>query len=97
MRAVVPVHSVKSLSLSVVDPMVDCGLADVEFLSDPMLRLTASDGGDDRSTANGLPVTLWFMTTSQEKSVFSSDYPEVIGIRWHKTDRDQVALARPLV
>jgi hypothetical protein len=83
MRAVVPVHSVKSLSLSVVDPMVDCGLADVEFLSDPMLRLTASDGGDDGSTATGLPVILWFMATSQERSVFPSRLP--------RSDRDQVA------
>jgi hypothetical protein len=50
--------------------MVDCGLADVEFLSDPMLRLTASDGGDDGSTANGLPVTLLLMATSKRDAVF---------------------------
>ena len=75
-----PVHSVESLALGVVDPVMDGGLADVEFVGDLVLRSTASDGGDDGSTTSGFPITL-LMATSGEGCGFSvQNTPELIGI-----------------
>ena len=92
-----PVHSVEPLALSVVDPVMDGRLAHVELLGDLVLGATPSDGGDDRLATKCLTIILLLMATSEERCGFSSPkYRRVIGIRWHKTDRDQVALG-PLV
>ena len=72
---------------------MDGGLTDAEFVGDLVLRSTAPDGGDDGSTASGFPITL-FMTTSGRDAVFSPDYTGLIGMWWHKSDRDVVALGR---
>jgi hypothetical protein len=58
------------------------GLTDAEFVGDLVLRSTAADGGDDGSTASGLPLTL-LIATSREGYGFQS--------RLHRTDRDVVA------
>jgi hypothetical protein len=61
---------------------MDSGLTDAELAGDLVLRSAAPDGGDDGSTAGGLPITL-LMTTSRGECGFSS--------RLHPTDRDVVA------
>ena len=43
-----PVHSVKPLALSVLDPVMDGRLAHVELLGDLALGVTPSYRGDDR-------------------------------------------------
>ena len=66
--------------MSVVDPVMDGGLAHVELVGDLVLGATASDGGDDGSTTSGLPVTL-LMATSGEGCGFSVQITaELIGI-----------------
>jgi hypothetical protein len=64
--AIVPVHSVEALSVSVVDPVMDGRLAHVELLSDLVLGATASDSGDHRLATKRLPVSLRLMATSGE-------------------------------
>ena len=81
-RAIVPVHSVKSSALGTTDPGVDSGLTDAEFVGDLVLGSTAADGGDDGSTASGLPITL-LIATSREGCGFQS--------RLQRTDRGVVA------
>jgi hypothetical protein len=71
MRAIVPVHSVEPLPVSVVDPVMDGRLAHVEFVGDLVLGATASDRGDDRAATKGLPVFLRLMATSGERCGFS--------------------------
>jgi hypothetical protein len=61
---------------------MNSGLTDAEFVGDLVLRSTAPDGGDDGSTASGIPITL-LMTTSREECGFQS--------KLHRTDRDVVA------
>jgi hypothetical protein len=78
----VPVHPVKALALSTADPGLNGGLTDAEFVGDLVLGSTAADGGDDGSTASGLPVTL-LIATSGEGCGFQS--------RLQRTDRDVVA------
>jgi len=68
--AIVPVHSIEPLAAGVLDPMMDHGLADMEFVGDRVLRSTISDGGDDGSAARGLPITL-LMAASGERCGFS--------------------------
>ena len=78
-----PVHSVQTLSLGVVDPVVDGRLTHVELMGDLVLRLPPSNGGNDGLATDGLPVTLLLMATSKRDAVFPSRLPP--------TDRDQVA------
>jgi hypothetical protein len=66
----VPVHSIEPLASGVLDPMMDHGLAHMEFVGDLVLRSTISDGGDDGSAASGLPITL-LMAASGEGCSFS--------------------------
>jgi len=47
-----------------MDPRLNRGLTDAEFVGDLVLRSAAPDGGDYGSTASGLPITL-LMTTSR--------------------------------
>jgi hypothetical protein len=61
---------------------MNSGLTDAEFVGDLVLGSTASDGGDDGSTANGFPITL-LIATSREGCGFQS--------RLQRTDRDLVA------
>ena len=70
MRAVVPIHAVEPLPVSVVDPVMDGRLAHVELLGDLVLRAPPSDGGDDRPTTEGLPIILWLMSISMERCGF---------------------------
>ena len=70
---------------------MNSGLTDAEFVGDLVLRSTAPDGGDDGSTSSGFPITL-LMATSGEDAVFSPDYNGLIGMWWHKSDWDVVAL-----
>jgi hypothetical protein len=86
MRAIVPVHSVEPLPVSVVDPVMDGRLADVELLGNLVLRATASNSGDDRLPTKSLPVILRLMATSRKRCGFSSRIPP--------SDRDQVAQNR---
>jgi hypothetical protein len=65
-RAIVPVHSVEALSVSVVDPVMDGRLAHVELLGDLVLGATASDSGDHRLATKRLPGSLRLMATSGE-------------------------------
>jgi hypothetical protein len=67
----VPVHSVKPLALSVLDPVMDGRLAHVELLGDLALGVTPSYGGDDRLATKCLPVILLRMATSEERRGFS--------------------------
>jgi hypothetical protein len=67
----VPVHSVKPLALSVLDPVMDGRLAHVELLGDLALGVTPSYGGDDRLATKGLTVILLRMATSEERRGFS--------------------------
>ena len=60
-----PVHSVKPLALSVLDPVMDGRLAHVELLGDLVLGVTPSYGGDDRLATNCLTVFLMRMATSE--------------------------------
>jgi hypothetical protein len=62
-RAVVPVHPVESLSLSVLDPVLDRGLTDVELTGGGVPGLPLSDGGDDGPTPSGIPIALLMMTS----------------------------------
>jgi hypothetical protein len=62
-RAVVPVHPVESLSLSMLDPVMDRGLTDVELTGGVVLGLPPPDGGDDGPTTSGIPVALLMMTS----------------------------------
>ena len=80
--AIVPVDSVEALSSGTMNPGMNRRLTDAEFAGDLVLRSTAPDGGDDGSTASGLPITL-LMTASGEGCGFQS--------RLHRTDRDVVA------
>jgi hypothetical protein len=82
-RAIVPIHSVEALPVSVVDPVMDGRLAQVELLGDLVLGATAADGSDDRSATQSLPILLRLMATSGERCVFPSRIPP--------SDRDQVA------
>ena len=90
-RAIVPVHSVEPLPVSVVDPVMDGRLAHVELLGDLVLGATASDRGDDRLPTKSLPVILRLMATSGESGFSAQDTAErsgsggtrLIGIRWH--------------
>src|SRR5262249_55140810 len=91
-RAIVPIHAVKPLPVSVVDPVMDGRLAPVALLGDLVLRATAPDCGDHRSATQGLPVSLRLMATSGERCDFSvqdtaersgSGGTKLIGIRWH--------------
>jgi hypothetical protein len=68
--SIVPVHAIEPLALGVVDPMMNGGLADIEFVGNLVLRATASDSGDDGSSASGFPITL-LMTASREGYGFS--------------------------
>jgi hypothetical protein len=61
---------------------MDGGLTDAEFPGDLVLRSTATDGGDDGSTASGIPITP-LMAASWEGCGFQS--------KLHRTDRDVVA------
>jgi hypothetical protein len=65
-----------------MDPRMNSGLTDAEFVGDVVLRSTVPDGGDDGATASGFPITL-LMTTSRKGCGFQS--------RLHRTDRDVVA------
>jgi hypothetical protein len=67
----VPVHSVKPLALSVLDPVMDGRLAHVELLGDLALGVTPSYGGDDRLATKCLTVILLRMATSEETRGFS--------------------------
>ena len=100
MRAIVPVHSVEPLPVSVVDPMRDGRLAHVELLSDLVLGATAPDRGDHRLATKGLPVSLRLMATSGERCDFSvqdtaersgSGGTRLIGIRWHMAYHTKMA------
>jgi hypothetical protein len=68
--SIVPVHSIEPLALGMVDPMMNGGLADIEFVGDLVLRTPASDGSDDGSSASGFPITL-LMAASRERYGFS--------------------------
>jgi hypothetical protein len=68
--AIVPVHSVESPALGMADPMMNSGLTDIEIVSNLVLRATASDGGDDGSSASDFPITL-LMAASKEGRGFS--------------------------
>jgi hypothetical protein len=46
------------------------GLADIEIVSDLVLRSTASDGGDDSSSSSGFPLTL--LMAASRKGGFSA-------------------------
>ena len=52
-----PVDSVESLALGPTDPRMNSGLTDIEFVNDLVMRATASDSGDDGSSASGFPFT----------------------------------------
>jgi hypothetical protein len=91
-RAIVPVHSVEPLPVSVVDPVMDGRLAHMELLGDLVLRVTASNSGDHRLATKSFPVSLRLMATSGERCGFSvqdtaersgSGGTKLIGIRWH--------------
>ena len=62
-RTVMPVHPVESLSLSVLDPVLDRGLTDVELTGGGVLGLPLSDGGHEGPTTNGIPIALLMMTS----------------------------------
>jgi len=59
----VPVHPIEPLSLSVLDPVLDRGLTDVELPGGGVLGLPPSDGGDDGPTTSGIPIALLMMTS----------------------------------
>jgi len=90
-RAIVPVHSVEPLPVSVVNPVMDGRLTDVELQGDLVLGATASNRGDDRLPTASLPVILRLMATSGERWFSIQDTAErsgsggtkPIGIRWH--------------
>jgi hypothetical protein len=90
-RAIVPVHSVEALPVSVVDPVMDGRLADVELQGNLVLGATASNSGDDRLPTASLPVILRLMATSGERRFSIQDTAErsgsggtkPIGIMWH--------------
>ncbi len=60
-----PVDPVESLPLSLLDPVMDHGLTDVELTGDIVLGLPPSDGGDDGPTTSGFPVALLMMTSGR--------------------------------
>ena len=62
---VVPVDPVESLPLSLLDPVMDHGLTDVELTGSIVLGLPPSDGGDDGPTTSGFPVSLLMMTSGR--------------------------------
>ena len=62
---VVPVDPVESLPLSLLDPVMDRGLTDVELTGSIVLGLSPSDGGDDGPTTSGFPVSLLMMTSGR--------------------------------
>src|SRR5262249_25082533 len=66
-RAIVPIHSVKPLPVSVVNPVMDSRLAHVELLGDLVLGATAPDGDNDRLATQSIPVLLRLMATSGER------------------------------
>ena len=74
---------------------MDGRLAHVELLGDLVLGSTASDGGDDGSTASGFPVTLLMATSGRGCGFSVQDYTgadrdhggtKLIGMRWHLAD-----------
>ena len=67
MRAIVPIHSVKPLPVSVVNPVMDSRLAHVELLGDLVLGATAPDGDNDRLATQSIPVLLRLRATSGER------------------------------
>jgi hypothetical protein len=62
---VVPGDPVESLPLSLLDPVMDHGLTDVELTGDIVLGLPPSDGGADGPTTSGFPVALLRMTSGR--------------------------------
>jgi hypothetical protein len=77
-----PVHPVESLPVSLLDPVVDHGLTDVEPTGGVVLGLPPSDGGDDGPTTSGYPITLLMMTSGGSCGLSASIHP---------SDRDHVA------
>jgi hypothetical protein len=55
---VVPVDAIKSLALSVLDPVMDGGGTHAEFSSDLALRPTAANGRDEGAPAGSFTVPL---------------------------------------
>src|SRR5512135_356871 len=88
---VVPVDSVESLPLSLLDPVMDHGLSDVELTGGVVLGSPPSDGGDDGPTTSGIPVSLLMMTSGRGCGFSVQKTPErsgscgtkLIGIMWH--------------
>src|SRR5512142_1690248 len=73
---VVPVDPVESLPLSLLDPVMDHGLTDVELTGGVVLGLPPSDGGDDGPTASGIPVSLLMMTSGRGCGFSVQNTPE---------------------
>jgi hypothetical protein len=80
----VPVDSVESLALGPTDPRMNSGLTDIEFVNDLVMRATASDSGNDGSSASGFPFTLAHGGLQEGMRYFSPDSTGLIGMRWHK-------------
>ena len=75
-RPVVPVHSVESLPLSMLDPVMDRGLTDVELTSGVVWGEPPSDSGYDGPTTSGNPVSLLMMTSGRGCGFSVQNTPE---------------------
>jgi hypothetical protein len=48
---------------------MNIGLNDIEFVNDLVLRATASDGGNDGSSASGFPFTLLMAASRKGRGI----------------------------
>ena len=75
-RTVVPVHPIESLPLSMLDPVMNRGLTDMELTGGSVLGLPTSDGGDDGPTTSGIPVSLLMRTSGKGCGFAVQNTPE---------------------